>query len=220
MTAPNKYVLGGIAIALVAVFVLASQWYTPTPAPAPTPAPTPAGASAQLIRDYSPELGPANAPVTIVEFLDPECEACAAMHPIIKEVMREFDGRLRLVIRYMPLHGNSAYAAGLLEGARAHDKYWPLMDEFFLKQPQWASHQAPRPDLLIGYATALGLDGPSLEAGSRSAETIRRIEQDQADGRAFGVRGTPTLFINGRMLMQLGHQPLRLAVLEALASAR
>lgn len=213
----NKYVLGAIAAAFIAAFVLGSRAYRPDPQPSAPQPTTTADTAAQLIRDYSPVFGPADAPVTLVEFLDPECESCAAMNPIVKDVLREFSGKVRLVVRYMPFHGNSAYASGLLEGARAHDRYWQLLDEFFVKQPQWASHHAPRPDLLLGYVRGLGLDERSVLETARSAETTRRIQQDRADGIVLGVTGTPTFFVNGRRLASLGHQPLRMAVSQALS---
>ena len=89
----NKFVLGGIAAALILAFAIGSRLYEPAPEAPPPASPPPAGAEPpQLIREYSPTIGPTEAPVTVVEFLDPECESCAAMHPIVKNVMREFEG--------------------------------------------------------------------------------------------------------------------------------
>lgn len=207
----NKSRLIVVAAVLVAIFAIAATWYRRQESAAID------GAEA-LVRPYSATLGPADAPVTIVEFLDPECESCAAMHPITKRVMKEFDGKVRLVIRYATFHGNSAYAVGLLEGARAHEKYWPLLDVFFEKQPEWASHAAPRPELLAGYVEALGVNSQAVFDGAKSAETQRRIRQDQIDGNSLGVRQTPTFFVNGRRLTSLGYEPLRAAVQNALGS--
>jgi protein-disulfide isomerase len=213
----NKYLLAAVAALLLAVFVIGSRWY------AREEANRTAGLISRedelLVRPYSPSIGPARAEATVVEFLDPECESCAAMHPIVKHVLREFDGRLRLVIRYMPLHGNSEYASGLLEGAREQNRYWELMDEFFTRQPEWASHAAPRPDLLLGYARRLGLDDRALVASAQQAVVLQRIRQDRADGMALGVRQTPTIFVNGRVLDRLGYEPLRAAIQNALGSA-
>jgi protein-disulfide isomerase len=230
----NKYLLVGIVAALVAVFALAATRYqreTPAPSAAPSvatpPAPSQPGAtpqaaapsaSGQLVRPYSPTLGPADARVTIVEFLDPECESCAAMHPIMKQVLKEFDGRVRLVVRYMPLHGNSVYASSLLEAAREQNKYWELMDVIFARHPEWASHHAPRPDLLPTYAAKIGLDAQRLNTSAAAAEVAQRIAQDTSDGRALGAVRTPTIFVNGVPLQRLGHEPLRAAILAALSS--
>jgi protein-disulfide isomerase len=171
----------------------------------------------RLIRPHSPTLGPADAPVTIVEFLDPECEACASMHPIVKKVMSEFDGRVRLVVRYMPFHGNSAYAASLLEATRDHGSYWGMLETFFLRQHEWASHGAPRPELLLEYAVLGGLDKEKWKAEAANPEFERRIRQDAEDGQALGVNRTPTFYVNGQPLARIGYEPLRDAVAAALA---
>ena len=64
-------------------------------------------AQVDLVKDHSPSMGPEDAPVQIVEFLDPECESCRALAPMVKALMREYEGKVRLIIRYMPFHGNS-----------------------------------------------------------------------------------------------------------------
>lgn len=211
----GKGMLAAIAAALVAAFLVASMVYRTREQQQATA--TAAAAPERLIRPYSPTLGPADAPVTIVEFLDPECEACAALHPVVKQVMREFDGRVRLVVRYMPFHGNSAYAASLLEATRAHGAYWGMLETFFLRQHEWASHGAPRPGLLLEYAVLGGLDQAKWKAEAASPEFQQRIRQDFEDGKALGVTRTPTFFVNGQPLAQIGYEPLRSAVEQALA---
>ncbi len=210
----NKFVMGGVAVALIAAFVIAANWYRSEETTQAEQ--TASQASDRLVRPHSPTLGPATARVTLVEFLDPECEACGAMHPIVKQLLGEFGGQVRLVVRYMPFHPNSAYAASLLEGAREQDKYWELMDVIFARQPEWAAHDAPRPDLLAVYARNLGLDMTRLGATGTSAETERRIKQDAEDGQALGVTRTPTFFVNGKPLPQIGYEPVRAAIAAAL----
>jgi protein-disulfide isomerase len=210
----GRVTMAVVAAALVGAFLLAAVWYRRQQAREAAGAV--AANQARLVRDYSPTLGPPDAPVTVVEFLDPECEACRAMHPIVKRVLEEHDGRVRLVVRYMPFHQNSALAASLLEASRAHGKYWEVLDTFFLRQPEWASHHAPRPELLYGYAVLVGLDETQWKAEAGDPEWQRRLRQDAEDGAALGVTRTPTLFVNGRRLEQLGYQPLGAAVEAAL----
>jgi protein-disulfide isomerase len=112
----------------------------------------------------------------------------------------------------MPLHQNSAYAASLLEAARAQNRYWEYLDIVMARQPEWASHTAPRPDLLMAYAPSAGLNIEQLRIATTDPEITSRIRQDEADGRALGVNGTPTFFINGKMLPQLGYALLRAAI--------
>ena len=206
----NKLTLGAIAALLVVLFAAGAYRYR---AQQTATAETAAQAgSEQLVRPYSPTQGPANAPVIVVEFFDPECESCRAMYPFVKQVMAEFDGRVRLVIRYMPLHQNSAYAATLLEAARAQDKYWEFLEMVMYRQPEWASHNAPRPELLMTYAPLVGLDAEKLRIAATDPQIRTRIEQDRNDGMALGANRTPTFFINGKPLMQLGYAPLRDAI--------
>lgn len=209
-----------IAGVLIVGFVLAANFYTPTqpvPEPSPVASSTPAGAPGSsieslLVRPYSPTLGAEQARVTVVEFFDPECESCSAMFPIVKQVMAEFDGQVKLVIRYMPLHQNAVYASSLLEAARAQNKYWEYLEIMLLRQPEWASHTAPRPELLLTYAPMVGLNVDQLKADAASPEIRMRITQDEQDGNALGANRTPQFFINGRPLMRLGYNELREAI--------
>jgi protein-disulfide isomerase len=92
------------------------------------------------------------------------------------------------------------------------------MDAFFARHSEWASHHAPRPDLLSAYAAQIGLDLQRLNTSAAAAEVARRIAQDASDGRALGAARTPTIFVNGVPLQRLGYEPLRAAILAALAS--
>lgn len=213
MKVTGRLMLAAVAV-LAAVFAAATLWYQRAEDSRVEQAVAPN--AGQLIRPDAITLGPADATVTVVEFLDPECEACAAMHPIVKQVLRDFDGRLRLVIRYLPLHRNSVYAAGLLEGARAQGKFWEALDVFLAKQPEWASHEAPRPGFLVGYIRSLGLNEAAVISVATSEQTRRRIELDQSDASSLGVNRTPTFFVNGQRLARLGYEPLRDAVAAAL----
>ena len=143
--------------------------------------------------------------------MDPECEACGAMHPIVKSLMEEYSGKIRLVIRYLPLHKNSVYAATALEIARGEGKYWQALDVLFSKQNEWASHHAPRPELIKGYMDQLGVDISYLESIVND-KTRQQIDQDREDATALGIRGTPTFFVNGTKLHQIGYEPLKKAI--------
>ena len=70
-----------------------------------------------LVRPDSPAQGPENARVILVEFLDPECEACRAFYPTVKKILKEYEGRIRFVVRYMTFHSNSVLAASATEAA-------------------------------------------------------------------------------------------------------
>ena len=187
---------------------------------APTPSPE------LLVRPDSPTIGPADAKVTLVEFYDPECEACAAFHPIVKNILKDYPGKIRFVARYMPLHPNSVSAASLTEAAGEQGKYWQAQELLFRKQQEWgqkhgATASEPAADINVlfqKYAEELGLDLPKANAAVKENRYGSKIERDKKDGQALGVRQTPTFFVNGRKLMQFSESALRQMIDAELAS--
>lgn len=163
-------------------------------------------------RADAPSIGPVMAKVRVVEFLDPECEACRAIHPIVKKLLAEFKDQVFYQIRYMPFHGNSKRAASLLEAARQQNKYWEALDQLFLYQPDWGDHHQPRPELMPKLLGEIGLDIVLLEADAQNPEIAQDIEQDQRDGASLGVSRTPTFFVNGKILRELSESALRNAI--------
>lgn len=173
-----------------------------------------------FVRPHSRSLGPADAPVTVVEFFDPECEACRAVYPMVKRLLEEYPSEVRLVLRYMPLHGNAAYAAAVLEAAGAQGRYWDMLETLLRHQPEWGSHHHPRPELIPQYAEQIGLDVKAIEAAVQSGAYQGLVQTDHQDGMALGVRQTPTFFVNGKRLDQLGYGPLKALIERELAAAR
>jgi protein-disulfide isomerase len=215
----NMYVLIGVGALLVSLFMLATMFYKQSSETAPVQnGPELAEMRAKLMGDADRTLGPSTARVVVVEFLDPECESCRLMHPITKKMLADFPGQIHYVLRYMPFHGNSVYASSALEAAARQGKFWEALDVVFEKQPEWGSHQNPQPQLLMGYLKDLGLDMARLEADMKDPAIAARIEKDKSDGLALGVRGTPTFYINGQMLQDLGEGPLRSSIQQALAA--
>lgn len=173
--------------------------------------------AAVFVRPHSRSFGPADAKVTIVEFLDPECESCRAMYPAVKKLLSQYGERVRLVIRYMPLHPNSSYATSALEAAGEQGRFAEMLETLFLNQPRWGSHHAPKPELIPEFAQQIGLDMEAFRRSLNSAAHKTVLETDLADGRSLGVTGTPTFFVNGRLLEPLGYEPLQKLIEEELA---
>ena len=178
-----------------------------------------------LVRPDSPTLGAADAPVTLVEFLDPECESCAAFSPIVKKIMKDYDGKVRLVVRYMPLHPNSLRAASLTEAAGEQGKYWQMQELLFQKQSEWgtkhgpAAASQPPPDinaLFEKYAMELGLDLTKVNSAVKENRFQEKLQRDLKDGQALGVRQTPSFFVNGRRLARFSETDLRALIDEEL----
>ena len=183
--------LAGMAV--VAFLVLAPSEDDPGPV-------AEAGGDAQLVREDSWQTGATDAPVTLVEFLDPECESCGAMYPIIEQIREEYGDRLKFVVRYFPLHFNSVLATAAMEAAGRQDRYWEMYALLFERQLEWGEQQTSQRDLFVAYASELGLDVDAFTNDLNDPAIQAKVERDQRDGVAFGVEGTPTFFINGQMV--------------------
>jgi len=166
-------------------------------------------ASEHLLRDHHASIGDPAAKVTIIEFLDPECEACAAVDPTIKGLVKEFEGKIYYVVRYMPLHKNSLLAAAALEETKRSGKYFQALSTLFHAQPEWASHHDPKPELIAVILKKLDIDIMNIKPSDLIEKHRTHIERDAADGKALGVMGTPTLFINGQIVDDLSYQSLK-----------
>lgn len=170
-----------------------------------------------LIRFHNVSYGNAEAKVSVVEFFDPECESCREMHPIMKRLISEFGQKVRFVYRYMPLHHNSLLAAAALEEARELNKFDEALDLLFERQPIWGSHANPQPGLIVEYLQELGIPRSRLEFKYLLEKHSQKIQIDKEDGLSLGVQLTPTIFVNGKPLQELGEAHLREAIEQTLA---
>lgn len=163
-----------------------------------TAAPAPGGAEERLVPPDSQRLSTADdGKVTFVEFLDFECEACAAAYPAIEELRKDYDGQVTFVVRNFPLHKNSEAAASAAEAAAAQGKFQEMYDLLFQNQLQWAEQDSSQEDVFFGYAEQLGLDMNEFRTVYDDPATLEKIRRDKADGIELGVQGTPTFFLNG-----------------------
>ncbi len=169
---------------------------------------TPAAETDLLIRPHSPVLGPADAPVTLVEFFDPSCEACRAFHPVVQEIRRQFPTQVRVVMRYTVFHQGSDEAVRILEVARMQDKFEQVLDAILEKQPAWALHDGPQMDVAWRVAGAVGLDLKKSETERLFPGITGVLNQDAADVEALGIRQTPTFFLNGQRLENVSAESL------------
>lgn len=178
-------ILSALAFGL-AVFAVAT-WFVTRPAPmAATASAAPEEAEA-LVRAYSPVLGPEEAPVTIVEFFDPACEACRAFYPVVKGIMTEHGETVRVVIRYTPFHGAaSEEAIKVLEAARMQDVYEPVLEAVLREQPRWASHGAPEPGLILQIAGSAGLDVEAARTQMLAPEVVAILKPGSRRRRNHG----------------------------------
>ena len=144
----------------------------------------------------SPSKGPENAPVTIVVFSDFQCPYCSKLEPLVEQVRLNHPEQVKVVFKNYPLrsHQYARYAAMASLAAHKQGKFWQFHDQLF------ANQQKLSPQLVQNLAVALGLDLALFDKDLRSPQITAQLNRDITDARDVGVRGTPTVFINGRLL--------------------
>ncbi|MFD5752133.1 DsbA family protein [Streptomyces sp. NPDC127033] len=157
-------------------------------------------AQAQSVRADSHRLTrPERSELTVVEFLDFECEGCGAAYPVVERLREEYGDRVTFVARYFPMpgHRNGELAARTAEAAARQGKFEPMYRKLFATQAAWGEAQDSKEETFRGYAGELGLDMAEFDSALDSPETAARVRADQQDGLGLGVQGTPTFFVGG-----------------------
>lgn len=142
-----------------------------------------------------PSIGPANAPVTIVEFGDFECPFCRSSMPVVKDVLQKYNKKVRFIFRDFPnasLHPNAQNAALAAGCAQAQGKFWQYHDFLYINQEHLTV------DDLHAYAAQVGVNTDEFDKCVVTHARSGEITKDYNDGVRFGVSGTPTWFFNGR----------------------
>lgn len=193
-----------IWIVLAVIVIGGAVWFALSVAGKQQQAAPPAAGEEQLVRADSHRLTtPAVEKAQLVEFLDFECPSCGSIHPVVEELKAEFGDRIAFVHRHFPLsmHPNSGQAALAAEAAGQQGQYQQMANRLFETQPQWAGSQQSQAPLFRTYAEELGLDLARYDAAVADQQTEERVLADIADGKALGVSGTPTFFLNGEKLV-------------------
>lgn len=173
-----------------------------------------------LVRADAPSFGDASAPVHIVEFFDPACGTCREFHPMVKALMAEHPGKIRLSLRYAPFHPGSDAVVKLLEASRKQGKFEATLEALFARQDVWVQNHTAYPQLLGPLLTPLGLDLAQLQNDANTPEISSVIARDLLDAKALNVTMTPEYFVNGQPLPQFGFSELKQLVADALANAQ
>lgn len=158
-------------------------------------------ANDQLVTADAQQITSPAATVTIVEFLDLECEACAAAHPVVKQILEDYEGRVNYVVRNFPNHNNSILAARAAEAAGEQGKYFEMTDKLFTGQRSWGERSEPQTEVFLGYARELELDMEQFTTSLGSGVYDDKFAADKQQARALGVNATPTFYINGEKVV-------------------
>jgi protein-disulfide isomerase len=214
-----KRILPFIIILVVLGAALGSAWYltrtipaSPTTQVTPPPPATSASQGSPVTQQKPPVvagvpgaepahvLGPANAPVHLEEFGDFECPPCGIFHPILQQMYAEFGDKLQITFREFPLvptHQHALAAASAAEAAGLQGKFWEMHDVIYEHQADWKKEFDVRP-VFEGYAKQIGIDVERYKRDMNGDLVAQRIFADGKRGHSLGVKGTPTVFINGR----------------------
>ena len=175
----------------------------------------PAALTMPVTEDRDHIQGPADAPVTLVEYGDYECPYCGAAYPIVKEVQARIGERLRFVFRNFPIttsHPHAERAAEAAEAAAAQGSFWRMHDVLYENQKRLGDED------LRTYAQQVGLDLDVFDRELAEHVHAARVQEDFMSGVRSGVNGTPTFYVNGARYDDSYDLDTLLGALEAAAS--
>ena len=144
--------------------------------------------------------GNPNAKITLIEYADFQCPACAAMHSTIKQLEGDFKDNLRLIYRFFPLtnaHQNAMISAQAAYAASLQGKFWEMHDIIYENQDGWSDSTQPK-TIFTDYAKKIGLNLNKFNSDIDSDSTKKFVTDEQNKGLDLGINGTPTLFLNGK----------------------
>jgi len=156
-----------------------------------------------LLEGSRHSAGPEDARVTVVEFSDLQCPACAATQPLVKQLLAEYPDDVRLVYRHFPLdniHPYARLAAAASEVAAEYDQFWAYHDVLFANQQDWslAPSKSDVEAKLVSYAAELGIDETEFTAKITDTVYSDFVQLDAKVGTQIGIQATPTFFVNGQ----------------------
>lgn len=199
----NKVVVGIIALSaviLVAGVVMVSTGQQQTPIDEQL------ASEETRLRASDHVKGPNQAPLTLIEFSDFQCPACASYHSVLKELTQEFQNEIQIVYRHFPirsLHRHAELAARAAEAAGKQGKFWEMHDILFELQAEWAEEKNPQ-ERFFEYAQSLDLDLDVFKTDLNSNQVSDKVNADNQSGLRLGVDATPTFYLNGKKIQNPG----------------
>jgi len=140
--------------------------------------------------------------VTLIEYSDFQCPACAAYHSLVNQLLTDFNGKIYFVYRMFPLsaiHKNAIISAQAGYAAYKQAKFFEMDDYLFNKQTEWAELSDPT-TAFTDYAKLLKLDTNKFKADMNSDEAKNYVADSQNQASSIGINATPTFFVNGKQI--------------------
>ncbi len=203
----KQYLVAAASALLIVIFAIASYLYNAQKTDEASA--TAQKNAASLVREHSPVMGNKNAKVTIVEFFDPACGTCKNFYPFVKHLMKSNPGKIKLVMRYTPLHPGSDEVVKILEAARLQNIFWEALEETYATQSAWAINHTAHPDKLWTILTYSGLDIEKAKQDVLNPAVTQHVQQDMTDAEQLQVDKTPGFFVNGKPLISFGYEQLQ-----------
>ena len=164
---------------------------------------TPAAPKGELIISETDHVrGALDGTVTLVEFGDFQCPACASYEPIVQQVLKDNPKNLKFVFKHFPLyqiHRNAILSAKASEAAGLQGTFWEMHDLLYLNQKEWAENLKSR-EVILSYASKLNLDVKKFSQDLDNKSIEDKIMAEYKEGVNLGVQGTPTFFLNGKKI--------------------
>lgn len=160
------------------------------------PVATPGEVTADDWKDGNPE-----ASVVLLEYGDFQCPACAARHPMVKNLVAEFEDHMTYVYRHFPLsiHNFANISAAASEAAGKQGKFFEMVDYLYTNQTTWVNSPVPE-DYFVTYANEIGLEITKFVEDMNSSDTAALVREDLKSANKANLPGTPTFFLNGEMI--------------------
>lgn len=146
--------------------------------------------------------GQENGVVTLTEYGDFECPACAQFFPLVSQVKEQFKDQIRFEFKHFPLvqiHPNATSAHRAAQAAANQNKFWEMHDLLYQNQNTWKDTTSPA-SVFESYAQQLELNIDTYKADYESGATLGVINADIEAGKSIGVTGTPTFYIDGKKI--------------------
>ena len=158
--------------------------------------------AATMTAPDAPSIKGASSTVSIVEFADFECPACAAMHSIFKNYLKEEGSKVTFTFRNFPIHANADKFSVAALAAGRQGKFWEMHGMMFENQTTWDELSLDKKmETFAGYAQKLGLNMTKYSADLNDPALAEIVKKDKADAIAMGVTATPTIIINNNRII-------------------
>ena len=183
------------------------------------------GTTAMIVDAVNPTdrvFGTSDSKVTLIEYGDFQCPACAQYEPLVQKVRADYVGKISFVYRHFPLrqHQHAKITAYASEAAGKQDKFWEMHDKIYENQRAWSNLGDDKMrDTLIGYATSLGLDLAVFEKDMDSSEIKNKVASDNDGGLKAGVNATPTFILSGKKIQPRNYDEFKNLIEQELSAA-